>query len=81
MVGAIGFEFWGTRSSNNIESAAGAVEQWRAVVAVLNGSQMDHERITVQALVAMHYTFQLPAIGTPSGLFHSTVARHAGVKT
>jgi hypothetical protein len=31
LVGAIGFEFWGRRSFNNIESAAGTVKQWKTM--------------------------------------------------
>lgn len=37
-------EFWGRCSLNNIESAAGTVKQWKAVVISANGSQ----RITAQ---------------------------------
>ena len=49
MVGAIGFEFWGTASFNNIETTAGSVKQWKTVVSSANGSQMDHKRITARA--------------------------------
>ena len=49
MVGAIGFEFWGRRSFNNIERTAGTVKQWKTVVSSDNGSQMDHKRITARA--------------------------------
>ena len=42
MVGAIGFEFWGRRSFNNIERTAGTVKQWKAMVNSANGSQTDH---------------------------------------
>jgi hypothetical protein len=42
LVGAIGFEFWGRRSFNNIERAAGTVKQWKTVVSSANGSQTDH---------------------------------------
>jgi len=39
MVGAIGFEFWGRRSFNNIENAAGTVKQWKPMVSRANGSR------------------------------------------
>lgn len=42
VVGAIGFEFTGKRSFNNIERTAGTVKQWKAVVSSANGSQTDH---------------------------------------
>jgi hypothetical protein len=42
MVGAIGFEFWGRRSFNNIEARRAPLKQWKAVVSSANGSQMDH---------------------------------------
>jgi len=44
MVGAIGFEFWGRRSFNNIETTAGTVKQWKAVLTdhkwITNGSRL-----------------------------------------
>jgi len=43
MVGAIGFEFWGRRSFNNIENAAGTVKHWKPMVSRANGSQTDHD--------------------------------------
>ena len=46
MVGAIGFEFWVTRSFNNIEARRAPLKQWKAVVDSSNGSQMDHKQIT-----------------------------------
>jgi len=49
MVGAIGFEFWGRRSFNNIEAWRAPLKQWKAVVSSANGSQMDHKRITARA--------------------------------
>jgi len=42
MVSTIGFEFWGRRSFNNIETTAGTVKQWKSVVSSANGSQTDH---------------------------------------
>jgi len=39
---AIGFEFWVTRSFNNIEARRAPLKQWKAVVDSANGSQMDH---------------------------------------
>ena len=38
----VGFEFTRKRSFNNIESTAGTVKQWKAVVSSVNGSQRDH---------------------------------------
>ena len=41
MVGAIGFEFWGRRIFNNVESHGGHRKQWETVVSSGNGSQTD----------------------------------------
>jgi hypothetical protein len=42
MAERVGFEFTRKRSFNNIESAAGTVKQWKAIVSSANGSQTDH---------------------------------------
>jgi hypothetical protein len=49
MVGAIGFEFWGRRSFNNIERTAGTVQQWKAVVNSANGSPTDHGAVILKS--------------------------------
>jgi hypothetical protein len=51
MVGAIGFEFWGRRSFNNIKPRRALLKQWKAVVSSANGSQTDHKQITQRMLV------------------------------